>query len=130
MSRLNKLFRFVLIGLLLYLFLANLGCTSIPAPPASPPAIRGSITQRSAGSGGDLLGSILVEGQTEEGTSFDKASIAITGNTRIFEQIGQNRQQTTFAALQVGRQVEAWFDGPVAESYPVQATASDIVILK
>jgi hypothetical protein len=129
-SRLNQPFQFILVGLLLYLFLALLGCAPSVTTPASPPAIRGSITQRSAGPGGDLLGSILVEGQIEEGTSFDKAAITVTGNTRIFEQIGRNRQQTTFAALQVGRQVEAWFDGPVAESYPVQATASDIVILK
>jgi hypothetical protein len=122
--------KFGLIGLLICLIGGVLGCTSAATTPASPPAIRGSITQRNAGPGGDFLGSIMVEGQIEEGTSFDKAAITITGNTRIFEQVGQNRQQTTFAALQVGRQVEAWFDGPVAESYPVQATASDIVILK
>jgi hypothetical protein len=129
-SRIKKPFEFIIVGLLLYLFLALIGCAPDETTPASPPAIRGSITQRSAGTGGELLGSILVEGQIEEGTSFDKASVAVTSGTRIFEQVGQNRQPTTFAALQVGRQVEAWFDGPVAESYPVQATASDIVILK
>ena len=42
----------------------------------------------------------------------------------------QERRPATFEALQVGQKVEAWFTGPVAESYPVQAVASDIVILK
>lgn len=120
-------FSLILTEFLLSLLL--LGCTAETAPTPNP-AIRGSITSRNAGSGGDRVGSILVEGQIEQDTSFDKASIAITGETNIFEQVGQERRPATFEALQVGRQVEAWFTGPVAESYPVQATASNIVILK
>ncbi|HMQ52241.1 MAG TPA: DUF3221 domain-containing protein [Anaerolineae bacterium] len=105
-----------------------------PAPavvPATNPAIRGGITnhQVSTGPNNDILGSILIEGQVESDTSFDKAAVTITAQTRIYEQLGQERRSTTFEALRVGQRVEAWFDGPVAESYPVQARASDVVIL-
>jgi hypothetical protein len=129
-SNSKKPHRVIITGLLIYLLLAIAGCTSTVAPPQGNPAIRGTITSRNAGAGDDRVGSILVEGQVEADTSFDKASIAITAKTRIFEQVGPELRPTTFEALQMGRPVAAWFDGPVAESYPVQATASDIVILK
>jgi hypothetical protein len=35
----------------------------------------------------------------------------------------------TAADLGPGQMVSVWFDGPVAESYPVQATAADLRIL-
>lgn len=120
----------ILAGLLFSLLVSPLACSPGEPAPTTPPAIRGSITSRTAAPGGDLVGSILVEGQVEAGTTFDKATIAVTAKTRIFEQTAQERRPATFDALQMGRTVEAWFDGPVAESYPVQATASDIVILK
>ena len=37
--------------------------------------------------------------------------------------------EVTFADLTVGQTVAAWFTGPVAESYPVQVKASQIVIV-
>ena len=114
----------------LFISLLFPGCAPAETAPSTSPAIRGNITNRNAGAGGDLVGSVLVEGQVEADTSFDKASIAVTVKTQIFEQVGSERRPATFEALQVGRSVEAWFEGPVAESYPVQATASDIVILK
>ncbi len=120
----------ILAGLLFSLLVLLLACAASEPTPTTPPAIRGSITSRTSAPGGDLVGSILVEGQVEAGTTFDKATIAVTVKTRIFEQTAQERRQATFDALQMGRTIEAWFDGPVAESYPVQATASDIVILK
>lgn len=76
------------------------------------------------------IGTVLIEGAIEEDTGFDKASVTITEETRIFEQEGQGRRAVTFEALQVGQRVEARFTGPVMESYPVQATAKEIVILK
>jgi hypothetical protein len=120
----------ILASLIFNLLLSLLACAPAQTAPTTPPAIRGSITSRTAGPGGDLVGSILVEGQVETDTTFDKASIAVTAKTQIFEQVGQEHRPATFDALQMGRSVEAWFDGPVAESYPVQATASDIVILE
>jgi hypothetical protein len=57
----------------------------------------------------------------------DRASVTITGATRVFAVIeGQDPVPVDYLALRVGGQVEVWFTGPVAESYPVQATA-DVV---
>ena len=132
MSILIKQLRLALAGLLIGLLWLTLGCASaVETSPKTTPAIRGSITSHNAAGGqGGLVGSILVEGNIENDTQFDKASIAITSETQIFEQVEQERHPATFEALQLGQRIEAWFTGPVAESYPVQAVASDIVILK
>jgi hypothetical protein len=71
----------------------------------------------------------LIEGPIADGTRFDKASVRITSETRIWVQQGAERRPASVEDLADGRQVEARFTGPVAESYPVQATASEIVIL-
>jgi beta-N-acetylhexosaminidase len=132
LSLVSKHLRLILAaGSLISLLWLILGCAATGTALQTNPAIRGSITSRNASNGqGGLVGSILVEGNLENDTQFDKASIAITSETQIFEQVEQQRQPATFEALQIGQTVEAWFTGPVAESYPVQAVASDIVILK
>ena len=82
---------------------------------------------------GRTIGSILVEGAIEDDTTFDKARIRVTDKTRIFQQEGGERHPVTFDSLKIGKglaKVEVQFTiGPVAESYPVQAGAAEIVIL-
>lgn len=77
----------------------------------------------------EVLGSILIEGELEEDTSFDRANVTVTEDTRIYVQRDGERMEVDFLDLTVGQYVEASFTGPVAESYPVQATASEIVVL-
>lgn len=111
-----------------------LGCALPGATPGGGADIRGTITSiyeadaenREKG----IIGSILIEGVIEEDTEFDRASATITDETRILEQRGEDRRVVGFEALRVGQRVEARFTGPVMESYPVQATAMEIVILK
>ncbi|MGB7921608.1 MAG: endonuclease/exonuclease/phosphatase family protein [Pyrinomonadaceae bacterium] len=100
--------------------------------------IRGSITNvRRAHDDDDkgdsrsakLLGTVMIEGVKEADTNFDKASVRVTNETRIFDRRGKERKQASFDDLKPGRKVAARFTGPVMESYPVQATASEIVIL-
>jgi hypothetical protein len=55
----------------------------------------------------------------------DRAAVRVHAGTRLRFASGQ---AATPADLQVGRNVRAWFDGPVMESYPVQASAGAIVI--
>jgi len=82
---------------------------------------------------GRAIGSILVEGAIEDDTTFDKARISVTDKTRIFRQERGERHAVTFDSLNIGEvlaKVEVQFTiGPVAESYPIQATAAEIVIL-
>jgi hypothetical protein len=79
---------------------------------------------------GAILGAIRIEGVIEEGTRFDQASITITTETRIFEQLGQERHPITFAEVATGQRAEVRFAGPVMETYPVQGTAAEVVILQ
>jgi beta-N-acetylhexosaminidase len=97
--------------------------------------IRGTITNidrdpETPKTGQTVLLIIRIEGVIEEDTQYDKASVAITDRTLIFEQKGEVQKPLPINALQKGQKVQAKFTGPVAESYPVQATASQIVILR
>lgn len=120
-------------GLLIALMTLLLGCGPFGAGESGQVDIRGNITSihradaQSQEEG--TMGTVLIEGAVEEDTEFDKASVTITEETRIFLQEGQERRAVTFEALQVGQRVEAQFTGPVMESYPVQTTAKEIVIL-
>jgi hypothetical protein len=124
-------------GCILLPLLLVTGCGSsgngqdIPGADRGDADIRGDITNISvmeSGAGG-MLGSILIEGELEKDTQFDKASVTVTEETRIFRQLDDETVEADFADLSVGQRVQAVFTGPVAESYPVQATAAEIVIL-
>ena len=96
--------------------------------------IRGIITSVSqadaTAQGKGTLGAVMVEGPKAADTKYDRASIRVTTQTSIFVQHEQSCERTTFAAIKIGQRVQARFSGPVAESYPVQATAGEIVILQ
>ena len=95
------------------------------------PDIRGTITKASVLNDAKkvTLGSILVEGQRDKDTSYDKASITILNTTKIEKLAGKDRMPATLDDLKAGVRVEATFSGPVAESYPVQARAASVLIL-
>ncbi len=121
----------VALALTTALALALLGaCTSDgdAAPAPSDPDIRGVITSITDGSG-EVIGGVRIEGAIDEDTSYDKAVVRVESDTRIYRQAGNAMVEVTFGDLTVGQTVEAWFTGPVAESYPVQVKASQIVIL-
>ncbi len=89
--------------------------------------IKGEITAISKSPDNKIV-SILVEGELEEDTSYDKASIKIDTSTNIY--IGNLKEKISVDKLKEGITVEAIFEGPVAESYPVQAKAKVIRILE
>jgi hypothetical protein len=95
------------------------------------PSIRGRITVLTPAAGsGDVLGSALIEGEIEPDTQFDKATVRIEGDTDIFRMVNGEPEDASFSDLAEGQTVEAWFEGAVAESYPVQATAGKLLILE
>lgn len=89
------------------------------AVPAASPSITGTVT--AIGEGGTLR--IEVNPKEESGSA--KAQVRVREGVAIFERSGISRR---FEDIRQGQTVSAWFTGPVAESYPVQATASVIVI--
>ena len=79
----------------------------------------------------DVTGaSLLIEENPNEQSGSEKASVEVTDETRIFRRQGGHLTPAGLDDLEVGNQVETSFAGPVAESYPVQATAGSIIILE
>lgn len=103
-------------------------------PPSGKADIRGTATRVSladeAARKRGILATILVEGAKEKTTSYDKASIRITDKTKLEKRVDKERKTCKPEDLKVGCKVQAIFTGPVAESYPVQATAREVLILE
>jgi Protein of unknown function (DUF3221) len=108
--------------------LAALGMALATAAPglAEPPgnSIRGSITEVSRSAE-----VVLVEEDPSDRSGSAKGEFAVTDETEILEQRGENLAPVSFEVLRVGQMVEATYTGPVAESYPTQGVAGRIVIL-
>jgi hypothetical protein len=74
------------------------------------------------------LGSILVEEvpSVQEG---EKISLGIDQDTALLRaDAGVEPEAVTFDDLSEGDQVEAWVDGPVADSYPQQGAAAAVLV--
>ena len=108
--------------------LAALGIALATAAPAlaAPPesSIRGSITEVSRSAK-----VVLVEEDPSSQSGMAKGEFAVTDETEILEQRGEDLVPVPFEKLRVGQLVEATYAGPVAESYPTQGVAARIVIL-
>jgi hypothetical protein len=111
------------------------GSDGIGGLPSGSPDITGSIESisgdaRGFADPGEVVGAILVEGTPGVASAYDRASVSINGRTRIFTRApGAEPVPADILALGIGRQVEVWFTGPVAESYPVQALADVIYVV-
>lgn len=68
---------------------------------------------------------VLVEEDPRAEYGSAKAMVRLQESTRVLRRDGVKADPS---ALIVGQTVSAWFDGPVAESYPVQAAAGVVVI--
>lgn len=78
----------------------------------------------------DYRGTMLVEvgGVSDSAHTFGQAQLAFYKDTGMFQRNGDELTPVPFDELAVGMQVEVRIDGPIAESYPVQARAGQIVI--
>ena len=74
----------------------------------------------------DTIGQILV-GSDKLG---DKYMVTIKDETLIFKQDGENRRQVAFEELETKQRVQIWFSGPIMESFPMQGTAQQVVIIE
>jgi hypothetical protein len=73
---------------------------------------------------------VLVESDPSTPSSGAKASVAVTSGTRITRRAQGGDVAATARELTPGVQVEIWFDGPAAMSYPIQAKAMAVVIVR
>ncbi len=116
----------VVIVLLLVTYVA-VGCTSAPEALETEPDFTGLITEIHPIGEKGTLGQILVEAPAE--TFIDKYMVTIKDETQIFEQDGDELRQIAFEVLETEQQVQIWFSGPGMESFPMQATAQQVVII-
>ena len=73
---------------------------------------------------------VLVESDPSTPSTGAKASVAVTSGTKITRRAQGGDIAATVRELTPGVQVEVWFDGPAAMSYPVQAKALAVVIVR
>ena len=115
--------RFVLIVLSVVMLFTLIGCGKSDTEDTV--GIRGEITKLTLDEQEKVIG-IMVEGEIEPDTTYDKAHAAVKENTEIYEK----DSIVTVDNLKEGLKVEVVFDGPVAESYPVQGVAKVIRIIE
>jgi|GEM_PF-782907 len=128
-----KLIKLATISLIVLLALSGCSPGKAQTPGDNPGTkqadIHGTIIKLTKNQAGELLGNILVVG--EKGSKpYDQASIKVTQKTKINEKSTDNIVNSSFDDLKENLRVAVRFIGPVAESYPVQATADEIIILK
>jgi hypothetical protein len=71
---------------------------------------------------------ILVEQIPTRSAGYPVAWVSVSRRTTIVERGAGGVARSSASALTVGTRVQVWFNGPVMESYPVQAHAGTIVI--
>ena len=102
-----------------------------PRPTLSDASIRGFITSKTdATDGEDSLGRLLIEGQPSAEDSSDKATVRIDDQTEILRQVGEEQQEASWGDLAEGQTVDAWFEGTILLSDPLQAYAGKVVIIE
>lgn len=130
----------VLVGLLLAGCAIDLGSQDLPE---GDPDIRGVVTSYEQGGeptdeGADLSAADYPSMQvvwTDDPSvgalaDYDAAYVRTTETTQFLKKVdGEYVDQGVLEDLAVGSVVEVWFTGPVAESYPVQATAGTVVVI-
>ncbi|RJQ42571.1 MAG: hypothetical protein C4534_10175 [Gaiellales bacterium] len=121
--------------MLLVVLLAAAGCGTEPdagGDSLGSPDLIGTITSVTPAASGPALGTIGFDvRKPDAGSQVDKYVITIDADTLVYRQVGEkpgNLGDVGFEALESGQRAEVWLAGPVAESFPMQATAGVIVI--
>lgn len=97
------------------------GCAA--GRPSAAPSISGVVRQIAPGA--DASGAtLLIEGSGR----YDKASVRIDAKTSLLRTHGDGVEAALIREIVAGERIEVWFDGPVAESYPVQAHAATVIL--
>lgn len=117
---------FGLVGLLIGLVVVSVDCTSATKPIETEADFIGFITEIHPIQERGVSGRISVESHADKIVT--KYVVTIKDETIIFRQDGDNLRNATFAALETKQWVQIWFSGPVMESWPMQATAQQVVI--
>ena len=99
-------------------------------PPSTDPDMRSA---RIAGAertddGWSLL--LQVDPENVTSGSYDAASVRVDAKTKLFRPAEDGYERVEMETVVLADMLDVWFTGPVAESYPVQATAGTIVVYR
>lgn len=106
---------------------AGCGMPSGATLPSEAPSFEGTIQQSSAIQGGRR---ILVEASPPVAGKEPAAHVTVLSGAAVLAGSGGRIARASADELVVGARVRVWFTGPVAESFPVQATAGTVLILR
>ena len=106
--------------------MVTLSCASNGKPIEREADFTGFITEIHPGQNRDVIGLISVESHADKIVT--KYIVTIKDETLIFKQDGDTLHETTFKALENKQWVKIWFSGPIMESWPMQATAGQVII--
>lgn len=95
-------------------------------PPSGEPSIRGMVSELAMADGEEPGAAMLITGSAANGFEYDIAQVRAVSTTRVYDSADR---LIDVGDLENGMLVEVWLDGPVAESYPVQATAGAMRVL-
>ena len=96
--------------------------------PSRAPDISGQITRATTSVvDGSRRITVLVEARPSDVSGSPKALVTVDGSTRIFH--ANTKLSPKVEDLLPGTTVSVWFEGPVAESYPLQARAGTLLIM-
>jgi hypothetical protein len=99
-----------------------------PKPVAPPKAdIRGKAERVTALKGEQ--GSLHIVGTKEKDTQYDQAVVTVPATAKVYRWKGGKKVDAKFADIKKGDLVQASFTGDIRESFPIQATATEVVIL-
>lgn len=74
--------------------------------------------------------SVMVVSTAGGGTGLDRASVHIPPGATLLVMEGGETRAGRHDDVRTGSTVRVWFEGPVAESYPVQATAGTVLVIR
>ena len=103
-----------------------MSCSPATKPLDSKEDALGFITEITPLRAQGMVGQILVESHADK--LVNKWWVTIKIDTMIFRDEGGKLSRVDFQDFAKQQWVKVWFDGPVAESFPMQGRASQIVI--
>jgi hypothetical protein len=121
----NTRYIVLILSLIICLMTVTVSCGLGAKPLETEADFTGFITDIDLGIYKDIAGRISVESHADKIVT--KYIITIKKDAGIFRQDGENLRKAAFADLAAKQSVKIWLTGPVLESWPIQATAQQIV---
>lgn len=106
---------------------AATGCGHETEPLERQADFTGFITEVQPADTNDIAGRITVESHADK--LVERYVVTITDETLLFRRDGEVYHEANFAVLEPRQTIDLWFTGPILESFPMQETAEQVVVI-